>query len=64
MRKDYNNPLDQMKAISWQLKRIADVLERQFPDEEYHCQPTVWNPDEENNVDSTKLKSFLDRLKG
>ena len=27
MAKDYNNPLDQMKAISWNLKRIADLLE-------------------------------------
>ena len=27
MTKNYDNPLDQMKAISWQLKRIADALE-------------------------------------
>ena len=27
MAKDYNNPLDQMKAISYSLKRIADALE-------------------------------------
>ena len=27
MAQDYNNPLDQMKAISWNLKRIADSLE-------------------------------------
>jgi len=27
MTQDYNNPIDQMKAISWNLKRIADALE-------------------------------------
>ena len=56
MRKDYDNPLDQMKAISWQLKRIADLmeirLEKEFPSKQH--------PD----VDSTKLKQFLDRLEG
>jgi len=27
MAKDYNNPLDQIKAISYNLKRVADALE-------------------------------------
>jgi hypothetical protein len=27
MAKDYNTPTDQLNAISWQLKRIADSLE-------------------------------------
>jgi len=48
MRNDYNNPLDQMKAISWQLKRIADVLEREFPTVNTHTNQQVSKESEVN----------------
>tara|TARA_B110000977_G_scaffold125598_1_gene160792 strand:+ start:210 stop:395 length:186 start_codon:yes stop_codon:yes gene_type:complete len=61
MRNDYNNPLDQMKAISWQLKRIADVLERQFPTTDTNTNQQMT---EKSKVDSSKLQEFLRGLEG
>ena len=31
MANNYDNPVDQIKAVSWQLKRIADALENTQP---------------------------------
>jgi len=61
MRNNYNNPLDQMKAISWQLKRIADVLERQFPTVDTNDNQPI---SEKSTVDSSKLQEFIRGLEG
>ena len=56
--KDYNNPLDQMKAISWQLKRIADVLESQFGQKVCDPKENTYTDKEDN----TSLREFMRSL--
>ena len=56
MAKDYNTNVEQMKAISWQLKRIADQLEilnDNFKEK---------SPIKQSTIGSTKLKEFLNSL--
>ncbi len=64
MAQDYNNPIDQMKAISWNLKRIADSLESiqdkmnsskpQNMSETYQFKP--------KDVDRQQLRNFINNL--
>jgi len=54
--KDYNTIPEQLNAISWQLKRIADALE-QMNETKQNTQPKRIL-----SQDSIKLKDFLNSL--
>jgi hypothetical protein len=66
MAQDYNNPIDQMKAISWNLKRIADSLES-IEDKMNSPKPmsmseTYQFKPEYKNTGSPSLRDFIGNL--
>jgi hypothetical protein len=77
MAKDYNNPLDQMKAISYNLKRVADALEgieekltNNTPktlSDTYQFKPvskkTIWDDYVYPSQDSNKKETVFDKLR-
>lgn len=64
---NYDNEISQMKAISWQLKRIADLMESSNTkpssmSESFGYKPPVQRTGKTRAVSSANLKKYLSKL--